>query len=184
VPACALPETLRRALYALPEPELVRSSAAAGKVDWSLLAAVAREESRWDAHALSAVGARGLVQLMPATAVSVAERIGMPESMTEDLFDPRINLKLGAAELGRLVVVFGGRRAPAIAAYNAGEVQAKLWLDQCGPGCTDALYLLNISFKSTRSYTAGVMAAATNYAELYPLAGEAIRGMDQKAISH
>jgi len=169
VPACALPETLRRALYALPEPELVRSSAASGRVDWSLLAAVAREESRWDAGALSVVGARGLVQLMPATAVSVAARVGRPEPTGEDLFDPRVNLELGAAELGRLVEVFAGRRAPAIAAYNAGEMQAKLWLDQCGPGCTDALYLLNISFKSTRSYSAGVMAAATNYAELYPL---------------
>ena len=83
-----------------------------------------------------------------------------------------VNLALGAAELGRLVEVFGGRRAPAIAAYNAGEMQAKLWLDHCGPGCTDALYLLNISFRTTRSYTAGVMAAANNYAELYSLNGE------------
>jgi len=169
VPACALPESLRRALYALPEPDLVRSFAAAGKVDWSLLAAVAREESGWDEHALSAVGARGLVQLMPATAVSVAERIGRPEPTAKDLFDPSVNLELGSAELGRLVEVFGGRRAPAIAAYNAGEAQAKLWLDQCGQGCTDALYLLNISFRATRAYTAGVMAAATNYAELYRL---------------
>jgi len=179
VPACALPETLRRALYALPEPDLVRSSAASGQVDWSLLAAVAREESRWDARALSAVGARGLVQLMPATAISVAARIGMPEPMAEDLFDPRINLALGAAELGRLVEVFGSRRAPAIAAYNAGELQAELWLDQCGPGCTDALYLLNISFRTTRSYTAGVMAAATNYAELYALNGEGVGAVDR-----
>jgi len=184
VPACALPETLRRALYALPEPDLVRSSAASGRVDWSLLAAVAREESRWDVRALSAVGARGLVQLMPATAVSVAARIGLPESMAGDLFDPRVNLKLGAAELGRLVDVFGGRRAPAIAAYNAGEIQAKLWLDQCGPGCTDALYLLNISFRSTRSYTAGVMAAAANYAELYALPGEGDKGLAFKALGH
>jgi soluble lytic murein transglycosylase len=184
VPAVALPETLRRALYALPEPDLVRAFAAAAKVDWSLLAAVAREESGWDERALSAVGARGLVQLMPATAVSVAERIGRPEPAAEDLFDPRVNLELGAAELGRLLEVFGGRRAPAIAAYNAGEMQAELWLDQCGPGCTDALYLLNISFGATRSYTAGVMAAAINYAELYPLDGEVVRTMERKALSN
>jgi soluble lytic murein transglycosylase-like protein len=171
VPAVALPETLRRALFALPQPDLVRSAAASGQVDWALLAGVAREESRWDARALSAAGARGLVQLMPATAVSVAERIGRPEPSAEDLFDPRINLELGGAELGRLIAVFGGRRAPAIAAYNAGEAQARLWLDQCGAGCTDALYLLNISFRTTRSYTAGVMAAAANYTELYPING-------------
>jgi soluble lytic murein transglycosylase-like protein/tetratricopeptide (TPR) repeat protein len=167
VPAIALPDIVRRALYALPGPGLVRSSAAFGQVDWELLAAVAREESRWDARALSAVGARGLVQLMPATAASVAKRIGRPEPSGEDLFDAGVNLQLGGAELGRLMAVFDGRRAPAIAAYNAGEAQARLWLDQCGPSCTDALYLLNISFRTTRSYTAGVMAAATNYAELY-----------------
>jgi soluble lytic murein transglycosylase len=120
---------------------------------------------------------------MPATAASVAERIGRPEPSAEDLFDPRINLELGGAELGRLVTVFGGRRAPAIAAYNAGEAQAKLWLDQCGQGCTDALYLLNISFRATRAYTAGVMAAAISYAELYALDGEAVRGDFQQAVS-
>jgi len=149
-------------------PSRVRSSAATANVDWSLLAAVVREESRWDAHALSAVGARGLVQLMPATAIAVAARVGAPEPTRDDLFDPRISLELGAVELGRLVEVFGGQRAPAVAAYNAGEAQARLWLDQCGSGCTEALYLMNISFASTRNYTADVLSAATVYAEMYP----------------
>ena len=76
-------------------------------------------------------------------------------------------LRLGATELGRLIETFGGRWAPAVAAYNAGEVQASLWLDQCGPDCTNALYLLNISFGSTRAYTAGVLSAAVSYGELY-----------------
>jgi soluble lytic murein transglycosylase-like protein/tetratricopeptide (TPR) repeat protein len=168
VPSRAMPPDIRQALYPFPEPDLVRSSAASGKIDWSLLAAVAREESRWDARALSAVGARGLVQLMPATAIAVAARVGTPEPTRDDLFDPRISLELGAVELGRLVEVFGGQRAPAVAAYNAGEAQAKLWLEQCGEGCNDALYLMNISFASTRGYTANVLSAATVYAEMYP----------------
>jgi soluble lytic murein transglycosylase len=168
VPSRAMPPDIRQALYPFPEPDLVRSSAAPGRVDWSLLAAVAREESRWDAHALSAVGARGLVQLMPATAIAVAARVGTPEPTRDNLFDPRISLELGAVELGRLVEVFGGRRAPAVAAYNAGEAQAKRWLEQCGAGCTEALYLMNISFASTRAYTANVLSAATIYAEMYP----------------
>jgi soluble lytic murein transglycosylase-like protein len=167
VPTDVLPEPLRRALNPLPDPGLVRELAQAGGVDWNLLAAVVREESRWDPRALSAVGARGLVQLMPATAVAVAASIGEPTPAADDLFDPRISLRLGAAELGRLVKVFDGRRAPAVAAYNAGEVQARVWLDQCGSGCTDAHYLLNISFGSTRAYTADVVAAAENYRELY-----------------
>jgi soluble lytic murein transglycosylase len=146
---------------------MVREAAAKGGVHWSLLAAVAREESRWDPQALSAVGARGLVQLMPATAVAVASSSGLRPPSADDLFDPNLNLRLGAIELGRLIGIFDGRWAPAVAAYNAGEVQAKLWLDQCGPDCTSALYLLNISFGSTRSYTAEVLAAAASYEELY-----------------
>ena len=63
--------------------------------------------------------------------------------------------------------VFSGRQAPAIAAYNAGEDQARLWEDQCGEGCTDALYLVNISFSATRDYTGAVMASALSYESLY-----------------
>jgi soluble lytic murein transglycosylase-like protein/tetratricopeptide (TPR) repeat protein len=167
VPISVLPDHLRRALYPLPESIVVREAAAKGGVHWSLLAGVAREESRWDPHALSAVGARGLVQLMPSTAVAVAASSGLPKPSPDDLFDPSLNLRLGATELGRLVETFGGRWAPAVAAYNAGEVQAKLWLDQCGSDCTSALYLQNISFASTRAYTAGVLSAAVSYSELY-----------------
>jgi soluble lytic murein transglycosylase-like protein/tetratricopeptide (TPR) repeat protein len=167
VPTNVLPENLRRALYPLPEPLLVREAAADGGIHWSLLAGVAREESRWHPRALSAVGARGLVQLMPSTAIAVAAASGLPRPEADDLFDPRLNLRLGATELGRLIETFGGRWAPAVAAYNAGEVQARLWLDQCGPNCTNALYLLNISFGSTRAYTADVLSAAVSYDELF-----------------
>ncbi len=167
VPTSVLPEDLRRALYPLPEPVLVREAAEKGGVHWSLLAGVAREESRWEPRALSAVGARGLVQLMPSTAVAVAANSGLSKPSADDLFDPSLNLRLGATELGRLIETFGGRWAPAVAAYNAGEVQARLWLDQCGSECTSALYLQNISFGSTRAYTAGVLSAAVSYSELY-----------------
>ncbi len=167
VPTSVLPRDLRRALYPLPEPVLVREAALKGGLHWSLLAGVAREESRWDPRALSAAGARGLVQLMPSTAVAVAANSGLPRPSADDLFDPSLNLRLGATELGRLIETFGGRWAPAVAAYNAGEVQARLWLDQCGSECTSALYLQNISFASTRAYTAGVLSAAVSYSELY-----------------
>ena len=175
VPTSVLPENLRRALYPLPEPALVREAAADGGVHWSLLAGVAREESRWDPRALSAVGARGLVQLMPSTAEAVATSTGLPSPTADGLFDPGLNLRLGAIELGRLIETFGGRWAPAVAAYNAGEVQARHWLDQCGPDCTNTLYLMNISFGSTRVYTAGVLAAAASYEELYGSNGNPFR---------
>jgi len=157
----------QKTAYPLPDRPQVEAAAKAGGVDWSLLAAVAREESRWNPRALSAVGARGLVQLMPATARAVAVRLGESPPTPEGLFDPQTSLVLGAAELGRLLTEFGGRRAPAIAAYNAGEHQAGLWLEQCGAACTDDLYIATISFRATRSYTSTVLAGASMYTSLY-----------------
>jgi soluble lytic murein transglycosylase len=167
MPQRALPADLRRAAFPLPEPALLGEAAAGAGIDWSLLAAVVREESRWDPRAQSAVGARGLAQLMPATARGVAARLGRPLPAPSELFDPRTNLVLAAAELGRLLQIFGGRRAPAVAAYNAGEAQARLWLTQCGgAGCTEGRYVAGVTFAATRAYTAEVLAAAAAYAEL------------------
>ncbi len=158
----------QKTAFPLPYRPQVVAAAEAGGVDWSLLAAVAREESRWNPRALSAVGARGLVQLMPATARAVAVRLDESPPTPEGLFDPQTSLVLGAAELGRLLAEFGGHRAPAIAAYNAGEQQARLWLELCGAGCSDDLYIATISFAATRSYTSTVLAGASMYSSLYP----------------
>ncbi len=167
VPMGAFPVEFQKTAYPLPYQLQVRAAADAGGVDWSLLASVAREESRWNPRALSVVGARGLVQLMPATARAVADRLGMSPPTPGDLFDPRTSLMLGAAEMGRLLAEFDGRRAPAVAAYNAGEHQAKLWLAQCGANCSDDLFVANISFGATRSYTSTVLAGAFIYSSLY-----------------
>lgn len=172
VPLRAFPVEFQRAAYPLPSQAQVKAAATAAGVDWSLLAAVAREESRWNPKAISAVGARGLLQLMPATAQTVARRLGAAPPTPMEMFDPATSLRLGAAELARLVAAFNGRHAPAIAAYNAGEQQARLWLEQCGAGCTDELYVVNISFGATRSYTSTVLAGASMYRDLYGERGD------------
>lgn len=174
VPIDAFPVEFQKTAFPLPYQLQVRTAATAGGVDWSLLAAVAREESRWNPRALSVVGARGLVQLMPATARTVAARLGVAPPSPDDLFDPPTSLMLGAAELGRLVAAFEGRYAPAVAAYNAGEHQARLWLAQCGTPCGDDLFVANISFSATRNYTATVLAGASIYSNLYPTSDAAL----------
>ncbi len=168
VPACLLPPSVQMAAYPLPLARLVVPAAREAGIDPSLLAGLVREESHWKNRALSRVGARGLTQLMPATARRIATSIGLKPPTAEGLFDPAVALRLGAHELARLLKAFGGRRAPAVAAYNAGEAQAKLWLDSCGTDCPDAWYVLTIDFAATRTYTAAVLAAARRYANLYP----------------
>jgi len=76
----------------------------------SLLAAVAWEESRMNPHALSGAGARGMLQLMPATAKALAIASA----------DPRANILAGARYLGQLVTRFDGNLELALSAYNAG----------------------------------------------------------------
>lgn len=89
-----------------------------------LLAGLARQESIFNERARSPAGARGIVQLMPGTARSHAVALGLGRS--PDLFDPGVNLRLGARELSRLMSNFG-EVEPALAAYNAGESRVRAW---------------------------------------------------------
>jgi soluble lytic murein transglycosylase-like protein len=167
LPARGLPAGLRRALYPLPFDAEVRAAGDRHGLPWSLLAGVAREESRWNPSVLSKVGARGLMQIMPTTAAAIGSANGRPDIDPDDLFEPFIALDLGAAELGRLLGVFDGNRAAAVAAYNAGEAQARLWLEQCGGACSEARFLAAVSFEVTREYTEEVLASAAAYEGLY-----------------
>jgi soluble lytic murein transglycosylase len=102
--------------------ELVSAAREAGLEPW-LVAGVARQESLFTAHAVSPRGARGVLQLIPATAESHARRLGFNEL---DLEDPSQNLRIGARELARLMNRFDAVE-PALAAYNAGETRARRW---------------------------------------------------------
>lgn len=92
---------------------LVESEAAANRLDPALVAAVIRVESNWRPRAVSPKGARGLMQLMPAT----ARRLGVTKA-----FDPSQNVRGGALYLSRLAERFGENEVEKVlAAYNAGE---------------------------------------------------------------
>jgi soluble lytic murein transglycosylase len=167
IPIRAYPEAFSRNLYPLPGSEVVWRAAVENEVPWSLVAAVAREESKWEPRAISAVGARGLMQLMPITAAEVASRAGLEPPDAEQLFDPVVSLGLGANEIAHLLETFVDHWAPAIAAYNAGEPQARLWLDECGTDCSEELFVVHVTFTSTSHYTRDVLTGAAVYAELY-----------------
>jgi soluble lytic murein transglycosylase-like protein len=85
-----------------------------------LLAAVAEAESRFDARAVSHKGARGLLQLMPAT----GRRLGLRPA---ELFDPIKNLDAGARYLRQLADRFQDDLSLMLAAYNAGEGAVERW---------------------------------------------------------
>jgi soluble lytic murein transglycosylase len=103
--------------------ELIAASRESGLDPW-LIAAVARQESTFTAHAVSPRGAIGVLQLVPSTARGHARALGLGSS--PDLRDPELNIRLGARELGYLVRRFGALE-PALAAYNAGETRVRGW---------------------------------------------------------
>ena len=94
-----------------------------GLAPW-LLAGLARQESIFNAKARSPAGARGVMQLMPGTARGHAVALGL--GRTPDLYDPAVNLRLGARELAGLIKAFG-EIEPALAAYNAGQSRVRNW---------------------------------------------------------
>lgn len=102
----------REAPRAVPFDRLIRQEAARAGIDPALLRAVVRHESAFDPRAVSSAGAKGLAQLMPAT----ARRFG-----AVDPFDPAQNLRAGARYLAFLLDRFEGDTALALAGYHAGE---------------------------------------------------------------
>lgn len=119
---------------------------------------IMRQESGFDAAIVSAAGAHGLMQLMPATARLVAAGHGDAGALSE----PAINMALGTTYLASLLNRFGGTVPYAVAAYNAGPNRVQQWLQQNGDprdGQSDAMidWIELIPFAETRNYVQRVL---------------------------
>ena len=151
--------------YPKPYSATVEAAAAEFDVDPLLVWAVMREESRYDLEALSYVGARGLMQVMPPTQAWIAERLG--ENISPgDAFTPEANIRMGAWFLHFLLDYFDGDLELAIAAYNGGAGSVDSW--QADPLVSNRDDLLRwIGFGETREYLARVSLNYQVYQELY-----------------
>ncbi|MFN7942684.1 MAG: transglycosylase SLT domain-containing protein [Thermoanaerobaculia bacterium] len=158
---------LRRLLYPLPWEAALRTSAAARAIPLPLLAAVLREESRFDPEAISDASARGLGQLVLPTARRLAAAAGWAQIRPRDLDRPEVSIAMAAAYLGELRSRFGRREELVVAAYNAGEDQANLWKSYCYSDDPEE-FLSKVGFRETRAYLLRVLASRAAYAELYP----------------
>jgi soluble lytic murein transglycosylase len=155
-----------RAVFPWPSRPAVEAEAAEFGLDPLLLVALVRQESVFDAQALSPAGARGLAQLLPGTAARTARGL-------EVAFDPAwitvpdLNLHLGAAHLRELLRRFGGRVEAAVAAYNAGASAVARWLARPEAADPDQFVEL-IPYPETRSYVRSVLRNRELYGALYP----------------
>ena len=135
-----------------------------GMAEQPLVLGVTRQESSFDSLARSGPGARGMMQLMPATAAITARRAGLGAG---SLDDPDYNMKVGSLFLGQLVDQFSGSYVMAAAAYNAGPGRPTLWVTTCGDprnASTDPLDFIEcIPFSETKDYVMRVLEATQVY---------------------
>ncbi|MCB1500553.1 MAG: transglycosylase SLT domain-containing protein, partial [Bauldia sp.] len=110
----------------------IPSSAKTGAVEKPMVYAIARQESAFNVGAVSGAGARGLLQLMPATAKAMAKLVGVTYSQDRLTTDAAYNAQLGAAFLGKLHASYGGSFIMTFAAYNAGPSRVTAWVKEYG----------------------------------------------------
>jgi soluble lytic murein transglycosylase len=135
-----------------------------GAPETAFVLGIVRQESSFDPTARSGAGARGMMQLMPATARKVASRLGLGEG---DLDDATYNMTLGSAFLGQLVDRFDGSYVMAAAGYNAGPNRPDQWATYCGDprrSPEDAVNFIEcIPLDETRDYVMRVLEAMQVY---------------------
>jgi soluble lytic murein transglycosylase len=141
----------------LKHEDSIRQQAEERDLDPALIAAVIYAESRF-VDQTSEAGARGLMQVTPATARAIAEESGGTEFVVGDLSNSDINIRYGTYHLRDLLDQYGGNMIAALAAYNAGSGNVDGWGGA-------VLELDDIRFPETRAYVEQVLDKRDQYAE-------------------
>ena len=145
--------------------DLVQEVAAGYAYDPRVFHGLVREESSFNPEIVSWAGARGLSQLMPATAREVARKMGTTVTM-DQLFDPKTNLAIGARYFDTLTRQWNGNLFLAVASYNAGPGNVSKWLATAGDRPTDE-FVERIPIRETRHYVKRVLGTFEMYRTLY-----------------
>jgi soluble lytic murein transglycosylase len=142
-------------LYPRPYDAQVNAAAQLAQLAPEIVYGVVRQESLYRIDAVSTAGARGLMQLQPATARSTARYYKRPSPAVTDLFDPYINTALGASRLRMLLDEFDDQIPVALAGYNAGPNAVMRWLPH-DPLDSD-IWIENIPYNETRAYVQRIL---------------------------
>jgi soluble lytic murein transglycosylase len=140
---------------------------ATGSIERALALAVTRQESAFNAAAVSSSGALGLMQLMPATARDVAGKLSVPFVQEKLTRDPTYNVQLGTQYLAEMLQRFGGSYELAAAGYNAGPNRVAGWLKTIGDPRAGKIDMVDwiemIPFRETRDYVQRIMEGVVVY---------------------
>lgn len=131
------------------------------EVEPAMVYAIARQESAFNPRAMSSAGARGLMQLMPATAKETARRFGLGFDLDKLIADAAYNARLGSAHLSELMSSWKGSHILAFASYNAGGGNVRKWIKAYGdprdPEVDAIDWVERIPFSETRNYVQRVL---------------------------
>lgn len=128
-----------------------------------LILSIVREESYFDSNAASSVGAKGLMQLMPATASEVASKFGVKNY---NLSNPSNNIMMGNYYYSFIKSLLGGLDVSAIAAYNGGIGSVNQWKQSLNYSDTDS-FIEQIPYPETQNYVKKVLRSYWNYVRIY-----------------
>ncbi|MCU1227489.1 MAG: Soluble lytic murein transglycosylase and related regulatory protein [Acidobacteria bacterium] len=164
-----IPQRFWEILFPLNYWETIRDEAGRRQIDPYLVASIIRQESGFEPTVVSNAGAVGIMQIMPAEAASIAARAGLIDVTRESLFDPKINIAVGAAEFVQKLAAVNGNDTLAIAAYNAGEDAVGKWIAHTPIDDID-LFVESIPYSETRLYVKSVTRNRFEYRRIYDVA--------------
>lgn len=155
-----------RILYPFPYRTLITEEARDRGLDPFIAAALIRQESMFEYRITSHVGARGLMQIMPATGRSLADAVGVDRWDAEILYHPEINVHLGIRYLAQHMESYDGSLPAVFSAYNAGSHRVNWWKEFPEWG-DDELFTERIPFAETRDYVKILTRNRAVYGGLY-----------------
>jgi soluble lytic murein transglycosylase len=161
-----LPRPYWEALFPRPYWSDLRKYSLANGLDPFLVASLIRQESEFNAGAISRANAVGLMQLLPKTGKTVAKQVKLKGYKAPQLYTPAVNLQLGTRYFKDMVDKYNGQFEYALAAYNAGSDRVADWLGE-GHYRDPQEFVESIPFTETREYVQAIMRNASVYRQLY-----------------
>jgi soluble lytic murein transglycosylase len=166
IPTSQVPMVYWKLIF--PQPywnDLVADSEKNG-LDPYLVASLIRQESEFNAGAVSPAHAIGLMQLLPSVGKENAKKEGLKGFSAGELLNPSINLQLGTRNLKQVLDRFGGQPEYALAAYNAGDMPVRQWM-AVGDYKDVPEFVESIPYSETREYVQAIMRNRELYRTLY-----------------
>jgi soluble lytic murein transglycosylase len=166
LPMDQVPDVYWYLLFPQPFWADLTAQAQKNQLDPYLVASLIRQESEFNAGAVSHANAYGLMQLLPSVGKSIAKKQGLKGFNAGQLLNPAINLQLGTANLRQVLDRFGGQPEYALAAYNAGDVPVRQWM-AIGEYKDIPEFVESIPYTETREYVQAILRNREMYRALY-----------------